>query len=93
MCSGNRPNQTVIDPRARCLIPWSVGELRFPNTRREIDDILRGMLAHTLQDIDQIRVDIDTMQLAGRDQALNNADLLGTQLGPAEQLVAPFIES
>ena len=70
-----------------------MGELRFPNTRREIDDVFRGMLAHALQDIGQVGGDIDTLQLAGRDQALNDADLFGAELGPAEEPVAPFIES
>ena len=70
-----------------------MGELHLTHTRREIDDVFRRMLAHALQHIDQAGGDIDTMQLAGRDQALDDTDLLGTELGPAEEPVAPFIES
>ncbi len=49
----------------------SVGELRLPRTRRKFDDVFRRMLAHALQHIDQVSVDIDVDELAGRDQALD----------------------
>ena len=45
------------------------------------------MLADPLQDIDQVGVGIDAMQAAGDDQALDDADVFGTELGPAEDPV------
>ena len=38
----------------------------------------------TLEDVDQIRVDVDAVEPASDDQALHDADLFGTQLGPTE---------
>ncbi len=70
-----------------------MGELRLPQARCEIDDILRRMLAHALQDIDQVGVDIDAVEFAGRDQALDDADLLGPELGPAKKPIVAVIES
>jgi hypothetical protein len=35
------------------------------------------VLAHTLQDVDQVGVGIDTVQPAGDDQTLDDADLFG----------------
>ena len=70
-----------------------MGELRLPRARREIDDVFRRMLAHTLQYIDQVGVDIDAVEFAGRDQALDDAGVLGAELGPAKRPVAPFMES
>ncbi len=42
------------------------------------------MLAHALQHIDQVGGDIDAVEFAGRDQALDDADLFCAELGPAE---------
>jgi hypothetical protein len=43
------------------------------------------MLADALQDVDQVGVGIDAVEPAGDDQALDDADLFGAQLGPAEE--------
>jgi len=43
------------------------------------------MLADALQYIDQVGVGIDAVQPAGDDQALDDTDLFGAQLGPAEE--------
>jgi hypothetical protein len=53
-----------------------VGELGFPYTRREIDDLTRRMFTHALQHIDQVSVDINALQFAGHDQALDPASLV-----------------
>ena len=43
------------------------------------------MLADTLQDVDQVGVGIDAVEPTGDDQALDDADLFGTELSPAEE--------
>jgi hypothetical protein len=45
------------------------------------------MLTDTLQNVHEVVVWIDVVQPACRQQALHNADMLGAQLGPAEQPV------
>jgi hypothetical protein len=42
------------------------------------------MVVDSLQHIDQVVVGVDVMQLARHDQALQDADLPGTEFGPAE---------
>jgi hypothetical protein len=64
-----------------------VGEALFPHPRREFMHARSRMLTHALQHIDQVIVGIDVMQLARHQQALRDADLLGTELGPAEHPV------
>jgi NaMN:DMB phosphoribosyltransferase len=51
------------------------------------------MLADALQDIDEIGIRVDSLQLTRHQQALDDADLLGTQFTPAETPVSPFMES
>jgi len=48
------------------------------------------MSANALQHIDQIGVGIDVLQPAGDQQALDDADVFGPDLGPVEQPVAPM---
>jgi hypothetical protein len=43
------------------------------------------MLAVALQDVDEVGVGIDAVEPAGDDEASDDADLFGTQIGPAEQ--------
>jgi len=62
-----------------------VSEERFPEPWCEFGDARGGMLADSLQDIDQVGVWIDGVQPAGDDQALDDADLFGAELGPTEQ--------
>ena len=50
------------------------------------------MLADALQDVDQVGVGIDAVEPAGDDQALDDADVFGAQLGPAEEPRSPVIE-
>ena len=45
------------------------------------------MLAHALQDIDEIDVRVDALEPASRDQALHDASVLGADLGPAKEPV------
>ena len=42
------------------------------------------MLRDALQDVDEIRVDVDVVQPAGDDQGLDDADVLRSELCPAE---------
>lgn len=51
------------------------------------------MLADAQQHIGQVGVGIDVVQFAGADQALNDADMLGADLGPAEQPVLAVMET
>jgi len=46
------------------------------------------VLAHTLQDVDEVGVRVDVVQPAGGDQALHDAGVFGADLGPAEQPIA-----
>lgn len=46
------------------------------------------MLAHALQDVDEVVVRIDVMQPARGQQALDDADVFGAQFGPCEQPIA-----
>lgn len=45
------------------------------------------MLADALEDVDEIVVRIEFMQPTGRNQALDDANVLGAELGPAEHPV------
>lgn len=37
------------------------------------------MLAHSLQDVDEVGVDVDAVQAAGDDEGLGDANLLGAE--------------
>jgi hypothetical protein len=52
-----------------------------PQPGGELCDVGGRVLANTLEDVDEIVVRIDLVQPRGRDQALNNANMLGPQLG------------
>ena len=62
-----------------------VGEVFFPQTRRELRDPGSRVLCDPLEDIDEISVGIEAVQATGDDQALNDADISGPELGPAEE--------
>jgi len=64
-----------------------VGESRLPQPGSELGDPRGGMLAHALQDIDEIDVRVDALEPASRDQALHDASVLGADLGPAKEPV------
>jgi len=51
------------------------------------------MLPDTLQHIDEVGARIDLVESASDDQALDDADVLGAELGPAEELVFPVMKS
>ncbi|MHB8388472.1 MAG: hypothetical protein ACYDBH_02695 [Acidobacteriaceae bacterium] len=61
-----------------------MGKRRFLHMRRETDNIFLRILAHAPQDIDQAGVDINAVEFAVHDQALDEPDLLGTGLGPGK---------
>ncbi len=60
------------------------GEEGFPQSRGEFVDAGCGVLAHALQDIDQVVVRVDLVQPAGHDQALYDAYVLSPRLCPTE---------
>jgi Cu/Ag efflux pump CusA len=91
-----RPNGTVIAAAAWLALhrraeevraEWVIGEERLPSPWRERLDVPVGVLADSLQDVDQVSVGIDTLQPAGRHQALHGPDVLGTHFSPAEHPV------
>jgi hypothetical protein len=49
------------------------------------------MLSDALEDVDEVVVGVDVVQPAGDDQALDDADVFGPELGPAEEPVLPII--
>jgi hypothetical protein len=64
-----------------------MGKFGFPKARREIEHLARRVLADALQDINQVGVGVDPLQPAGHQQALDQADALGADLGPGEEPV------
>ena len=62
-----------------------IGEVLFPQTRRQLCDPGGGVLRDPLEDVvDEIGIGIDAVQSAGHDQALNDTDVSGAEFGPAE---------
>ena len=56
----------------------------FPEAWGQLGDASSRVLADTLQDIDEVGVDVDLVQATGDDQALHDADVLGTEFGSTE---------
>jgi hypothetical protein len=42
------------------------------------------MLTNSLQNVDEIGVDVDTMEPTGHNEALDDTNLFGAQFGPTE---------
>ena len=51
------------------------------------------MSVDALQHVDEIVIEVDLVQSAGLQQALDDANISGPYLGPTEQPVAPFMQS
>ncbi len=66
-----------------------LGKALLPQPWRERDAVAVRMQTDPLQDIDPVDVGIDPLHAAGGQQALNDPNLLGADLGPTEQPVAP----
>jgi hypothetical protein len=49
------------------------------------------MLSDALEDVDEVVIGVDLVQPAGDDQALDDADVFGPELGPAEEPVLPIM--
>ncbi len=62
-------------------------ELCFPFSRRKFDDLPGRVDADPLQYIDQVSVRVDTLKSAGDQQALDNPDPFGADLGPTKEPV------
>ena len=63
----------------------AVGEVLLPQSRSELRYPTRRVCPHTLQDIDQVVVGVHVVEPACGDQALDDADVLGTEFGPAKK--------
>ena len=63
----------------------------LPQSRREFRDPGSRVLRDPLEHIDEIGVGIDVVEATGDDQALDDADISGTEFGPAEKPGAPFM--
>ena len=61
----------------------------LPQPGRELCDVGGRVLADALENVDEIIEWIDLVQPTGRDQALDDANMLGAQLRPAEHPVFP----
>jgi hypothetical protein len=57
-----------------------MGKLGFPEAWREIEHVACRVFTDALQDINQVGVGIHTMQPAGHQQALDQANALGAEL-------------
>ncbi len=64
-----------------------VGEVLFPEPRRQLVDAGLRVGIDALQDIDLLGVGILIVEHARGEEALDLADVLGADLGPAEQPV------
>ena len=70
-----------------------LGEVLLPEPWREEMDVARWVALDTLQDIHQVGVRIDALQTARPQQALDDADVLGANLGPTKEPIASIMES
>ena len=57
----------------------------LPESRGELGDAAGGVQGDSLQNVDQVGVGIDAVQTTGDDEGLDDADVLGTELGPAKE--------
>lgn len=60
----------------------------LPEPRCEKMDLSRRVVFDALQDIHQVGVRVDALEAARPQEALDDADVLGSDLGPAEEVVA-----
>jgi hypothetical protein len=80
-----RSGNGVLDNPIEVRSPRIIGEAFFPEPRRERGNVAGGMIFHALQHVDQVGVRIDPLQPAGGQQTVEDPDVLGPDLGPAEQ--------
>ena len=64
-----------------------VGERCFPQTWGEVGDLAGGVVTDPLEHIDEVGVGIDTLEPAGHQQALDDADALCADLRAGGQPV------
>ena len=79
-----RSGNGVVDNPINAGPEGIVGKAFLPQSRRQRGDITCGMILDALQHIDHVDVGVDPLQPACGDQALEDADTLGADLGPAE---------
>ena len=69
-----------------------IGEVLLPQPRRKLGDPGGGVQRDALEHIDEVGIWIDAVQAAGHEQALDDADVAGTEFGPAEQPILAVME-
>ena len=62
-----------------------VGEVLFPQARRQFGNASGGVLPDPLEHIDEISIRIDAVQSTRDDQTLDDADVLGAEFSPTEK--------
>jgi hypothetical protein len=83
--TGNYEAYRPTRPRRAVASGVGSGEQCLPVSWSEFLDAGGGVLGYALQHIDQVRVNIDSVQAAGDDQALHYADIARAEFGPAER--------
>jgi len=88
-----RSNSGVLDKSIKVRSPWIIGEAFFPEPRRERGDVAGGVIFHALQHIDQVGVRVDALQPTSGQQTVEDPDVLGPDLGPAEEPIFAVMHS
>jgi hypothetical protein len=73
-----RGNRVEVRPQG------SHREALLPQAWSEFIDARCRMLTNSLQNVDEIGVDVDTMEPAGHNEALDDTNLFGAKFGPTE---------
>ena len=71
---------------------WGASEGLLPHPRREEVNLIGGMIGYTLKNVDQVGVGIDLMQPTGDHPALDDADMLVTDVPLAKQPVLAVMQ-
>jgi hypothetical protein len=57
----------------------------FPQARSELGHILGGVCANPLENVHEVIVGIDALEPAGVEEALDDAQMLGSELCPTKE--------
>ena len=89
----NRSRNGVLDGPIDDRPEGVGGESIFPEPRRQRGDIAGRMALDTLQHVDEVSVRIDALQPTRGEEALEDPDVLRSDLRPTEQPVLSLMES
>jgi hypothetical protein len=88
MCPGfgrwKRPFPTVVDSELEVGTECVAGEELFPASGGQLLDSTVGMDTDALQHVHEIRIRMDAVEAAGRGEAVENGQALGSDLSPTE---------